>query len=530
MEINQSTSLSETSLCLSIDNISLPDISQFSIPELHIQEILQNETSQTTSQTSSQISSQTISQTSITNNLHPDSINSNSNTNNSITESIKNKHMEKYINGLIDNAIITLPDGLYTEPEPPNFPSLPNVDQSINQSIDQSIEFNKTQPIKTIESISNNCTDCIPYKSCNLENKINLDTKLFNEVEMENTNTNAKENKIDNMETLNNLKHNVSFSSADLQELALSSLLDNKINTNSLNTASDHSYTKIIKNIRHPSIIPPINNKNIRVNYPAKKHRKDLELDVIDYIYNKLQDYTRYVSVTISNYMLLITKAMEIIEGYDNLNSKTNKKDIVIKALNRLIIVDLDLTDFDKKVFLSTLSNFIELIIMCSKKNNKELNISVKDRFNSKNDNIDDIVLASCGQIIHSLIDKLCTIVIKNQYTAERITANIPTMTEILMLLADKYDFLTGVEKKNVVIQALHIFIKNKLEYILELDNDTKEEIIKMLDCIPTTIDLFISLEKQKYKINKRKRVIKIQKHKGFLKSIFASKQYYEEE
>ena len=155
MEINQSTSLSETSLCLSIDNISLPDISQFSIPELHIQEILQNETSQTTSQTSSQISSQTISQTSITNNLHPDSINSNSNTNNSITESIKNKHMEKYINGLIDNAIITLPDGLHTEPEPPNFPSLPNVDQSIKQSIDQSIEFNKTQPIKTIESISN---------------------------------------------------------------------------------------------------------------------------------------------------------------------------------------------------------------------------------------------------------------------------------------------------------------------------------------------------------------------------------------
>ena len=97
------------------------------------------------------------------------------------------------------------------------------------------------------------------------------------------------------------------------------------------------------------------------------------------------------------------------------------------------------------------------------------------------------------------------------------------------MLMADKYNYLTGIEKKNIVIQAIHTFIKSKLEYIIELEAEKKDEIIQMLACVPTTIDLFISLEKQKYKINK-KRVIKIKRQTGFLKSIFTNKQRYEDD
>jgi len=181
----------------------------------------------------------------------------------------------------------------------------------------------------------------------------------------------------------------------------------------------------------------------------------------------------------------------------------------------------------DKKVFLSTLSNFIELIIMCSKRYQKDNSKSTKDNFNNKNHKIDDIILASSGQIVFSLIDKLTTIILKNQYNAEKITHNIPTITEILMLMADKYDYLTGFEKKNIVMQAINLFIKDKLEYIIDLEHDKKIEIIEILQSVPSTIDLFIALQKQKYKINK-KRVIKVKKS-GCFSSIFGRRQTYEE-
>jgi len=335
-------------------------------------------------------------------------------------------------------------------------------------------------------------------------------------------------------------KSNVTFSSADLQEIInFDTIQSNHLgNTSSLNTSSEFSYTKKIKDIKQPNLITKPSYKNIRLSNPLgntspltkKKHKKQIELDEVDYLYNKLQDYSRYLTINITNYMIIITKAMEIIENYEDFTSSAGygKKEVVIKAINRLVMIDLELEESDKRVFLSTLSNFIELIIMCSKRHTKDSSKSTKDNFNSRNDKIDDMVLASCGQIVFSLIDKLTTIILKNQYNAEKITHNIPTITEILMLMADKYDYLTGFEKKNIVMQAMTVFIKDKLEHIIDLEKDKKQEIIEILQCVPNTIDLFIALQKQKYKINK-KRIIKVKKS-GCLTSIFATKKSYEDD
>ena len=346
---------------------------------------------------------------------------------------------------------------------------------------------------------------------------------------------------IDDNTNINTLhKSNVSFSRTDLNDIIGISSISNQLgNAGSLNTASEFSYTKIIKNTRQPDLTPKPSYKNIRIcnpssscgdNFNKKKQKKQIELDDIDYLYNKLQDYSRYLTINITNYMVIITKAMEIIENYDNFSPSPGygKKEVVVKAINRLVMIDLELGEFDKKMFLSTLSNFIELIIMCSKRHTKDSRTSTKDNFASKNDKIDEMVLASCGQIVFSLIDKLTTIIIKNQYNAEKIIHNIPTITEILMLMADKYDYLTGFEKKNIVFQAMNIFIRDKLEHVIDLDQDKKHEIIETLQCVPSTIDLFIALQKQKYKINK-KRIIKVRKS-GCLSSIFGTKKSYDDD
>jgi hypothetical protein len=415
----------------------------------------------------------------------------------SITNSIKNDCMNKFIDNLIDNNLINLK---------PNTNSKNNIDNIIENTVKTTME--------TITLTDQNQNDII-----NKSDKINIKELIINNID----------------ELVPAPHHSVSFSTSDLNDITgiVNNGQNNSLgNTSSLNTSSEFSYTKKIKNKNQPNIIPQQLYHNIRMNIPNKKKiKRNNELDEVDYLYNKLQDYIRYVKLNVSNYMILITKAMEIIENYNNFTSNANnsKKDVVIKALNRLIMVDLELSDFDKKVFLSTISNFIELIVMCSKKYSKINSTSIKDNFNNKNDGIDDIVLASCGQVIHSLIDKLTTIVLKNQYNAEKIATNIPTLTEILMLIADKYVFLTGIEKKNIVIQAIEIFVSNKLEYIIELDNEKKTEIIQILACVPNTIDLFIALQKQKYKINK-KRMIKIKKQSGCLKSIFTNKKRYEED
>ena len=78
---------------------------------------------------------------------------------------------------------------------------------------------------------------------------------------------------------------------------------------------------------------------------------------------------------------------------------------------------------------------------MCSK--NKNVKNSKLDKNSKKNsleqfDDVDDIILANSGHIIHSLTDKICTIVIKKQYNADKLFVNMGTITDILMILVNK--------------------------------------------------------------------------------------------
>ena len=319
-------------------------------------------------------------------------------------------------------------------------------------------------------------------------------------------------------------RHQVTFSSSNLNEIKLYNDNLNSINTSSLASGSDFSYTKTIKAPRLSNIQPMnIINKNVRLT-KGKHKKKIVELDEVDYLYNKLQDYRRNLIVNRSNYVLIIVKAMEIIENYDNEMNNYNKKDIVVKALNRLIMVDLDLNEFDQRLFLSSMSNIIELIIVCTK---SKISSNDKKNFNSKKENIDDIVLANCGQIIYSIIDKITTIVLKKQYNADKLFTNIATITDILMILADKYCYLTGTEKKMIVLQAIDKFIRNKLEFIIELSNDKKDDLVKALDTVPMIIDLFISVQKGKYKINKKQNIVS--NKSGWFKSLCGNSKQHNE-
>ena len=307
---------------------------------------------------------------------------------------------------------------------------------------------------------------------------------------------------------------------------------NSSLKSNSTGTCSNFSYSKAIISQKIPIQIPVNSEKNIRI---SKKNKKNNDgLDYIDTLYNKIQDYQRNLHIDRTNYILLIVKSMDIIENFNNLSTNSNKKDIVIKAINRLVMVDLDLQDFDKRLILTSVDNIIELLINCTKlnnndndnndnnddnndnnKNNKNNKNKNNKNNNNKNTNIEENSYASCSQIIFSIVDKLITIVIKKQYTSDKILVNIATITEILMILTDKYFFLNCLEKKMIVIHALNIFIKEKISYIIEIEKNTKQDLVQSLDTVPMIIDLILAVKNGKYNINV-KQIMKIKNSSCF--------------
>jgi len=341
---------------------------------------------------------------------------------------------------------------------------------------------------------------------------------------------------IDDINNLNQITHKISNFNQDKNEIAPKVTFTNinlneikEINTfnNSLNLSSNYSdseisYTKKVK--KHTTMLlnnTTNNNKHNKHN----KNDKNNDIDDIDFLYNKLQDYCRYVTINRHNYIIIICKAIEIIENYKELKHDNKKKDIVVKALNRLIVIDLDLCLFDKKLFINTLNNLIDLIINCTK-----INVNKNDK--NQNDDIDDIILAKPGQIIHSLIDKLTTIIVKKHYCLDKIFSNMGTLTNILMILVDKYNYLSGIEKKMIVLQVINTFIKDRIQYIIDITEDKKEELILILDTVPLTIDLFITLQKGKYKINIQNEIFYTNKGKTSIFECFklhSKKKYVED-
>ena len=168
------------------------------------------------------------------------------------------------------------------------------------------------------------------------------------------------------------------------------------------------------------------------------------------------------------------------------------------------------------------MSNIIEIVILCSKiKNKKHIKNEIIDNEIIKNDHInDDLLFASSGQIIHSLIDKLTTIIIKKQYNSDKLFVNICTIIDILMILVNNNIYLTNIEKKNIIIQTFKKFINEKLQYIMDLDKNKKNDLYLALDSIPFMIDILVSLQNGKFKINNKLINNNNNKNRSFIKKI----------
>ena len=370
--------------------------------------------------------------------------------------------------------------------------------ENIQEKIEEKIEEKITVGNNSMETIQENTIEKIADCNNSMETiQENIQEKITN-----NSIENIIDNRIDTIEnigdnTIENISENkVRFNDINFNEFKSIDRFPKSLNLSSINseTESEFSYTQNIKS--------PVNNyenKPIKHIRATKSQKKFDGIDEVDYIYNKLQDFIRYMNINRTNYGIVICKSIEIIENYKDVKNNS-KKDIVTRALNRLISIDLELCEYDKKLFINTINNIIDLFVNCTKIN------TLTDK-NENHKNIDEIILAKPGQIVHSLIDKLTTIVVKKHYCIEKLLVNIITLTNIVMILVDKYVYLSGVEKKIIVIQTMNNFIKERLKFIMDIDESKIDELTLSLDSIPLSIDLIISLKKGKYKINTKDEV-----------------------
>ena len=352
--------------------------------------------------------------------------------------------------------------------------------------------------IPDIKEIIPDIKEIIPVKD-NISNIVSFNSDNIKDIISYSNNNNNNNN------TINNIENIISNGRSIGRSIGNSNSIDNSIENDSIfNSESEFSYTKNLSICNTPNILRSSKNTSIiNIKKSKSKHKNknsENELDDIDYLYNKLQDYIRYMDINRSNYILIIVKAIEIIDNHNNL-FENNKKHTVTKAINRLLTIDLELSEFDKNLILLSLNNIIEIIINCSKTQDNTKADKAKHNIINYN-NINNINIVNSGQIIHSLIDKITTIIIKKQYNVEKLFVNIATITNILIILVNKYSYINNIEKKYIIIQAFNKFVNERLEFIITISKDNKKKILMSLESVQITIDIIVGLQNGEYKIN----------------------------
>ena len=429
-----------------------------------------------------------------------------------IQQNDKNKSIIKYINNTI------------TCWDKPN-DNISNDNNNINDNISNPIDNKSANTLENILDIKNTINEqqlflSIPKPSSILSQQ-SLNIQNYNDNNCkDNTNKDLIKNK-QSVQDIQDIQHtiirpSVVFASSDCNKVSSFDYNSNSNSQKSFKSKSEISY-ELFNKIQNNDNNNEIENNNIQhKNIRLSKKNKQPELDETDFLYNKLQDFIRNININRSNYIIIIVKAIEIIENYNGVHSINDKKKIVIKAFNRLTLIDLNLSVNDQSLFLSSICNIIEIIIACSKNKNNH-----KKHFLKDNQNIDDIYLANLGQITFSLIDKITTIIVKKQYTADKLFINIGTITNIIMNLVDKYLYLTGTEKKIIVLHVIEKLFKERIQYIIEITEEKKENLIMAIDKVPILIDILIAVQKGKYKINRKQLMVS---KKSFFDYIFCRK------
>jgi len=267
----------------------------------------------------------------------------------------------------------------------------------------------------------------------------------------------------------------------------------NKINDiNDLNSINDIT---LLDDAISPRV-SGFNSRNVReidldeIHIAGKPLDINMEMNVylsVDSIYDKVKDILRGFELKIDNIGFLVQKVFETVRG-TKLVEKTidEKRQLILDVCNKFFEIDFVMSVEDKICVGMTINSIIDTI----------MNTNLKKALQTKKNKIKETV--SPGIIIDSIVDKIETIIVNKQYSLDDVISNISSIVGMVVAFVEKYNNLDGIEKKNIVIQALTRFLKERLPKIVDITSEMKIILDITITTLPTIIDTIVAISRGK--------------------------------
>ena len=219
-------------------------------------------------------------------------------------------------------------------------------------------------------------------------------------------------------------------------------------------------------------------------------------LEVSDKIYHLVKDNVRGFEFDNTNVVILVTKVMTITGKVSTLTGM-EKKNLVLSICERILDEDTSIDKEDQKFIHLTLHSLVDLMVDVSKGK-----LKLNNKLSKKKKAVAPRLPP--GQIIDSVIDKLKTIIKNRKYSCQEIIVNLSIITGMVMTIIEQYPYLSGIEKKNIVIQVLKRLIKKELPKIVNVSDENQVMINLALETLPNIIDTLIGVSSGKVKVNEQ--------------------------
>ena len=252
--------------------------------------------------------------------------------------------------------------------------------------------------------------------------------------------------------------------------------------------------------------ILPLPNFNTNIINKLSTDILDSDVEKPEYIMNNLMDcYNRLVELTygntydMSNWTLLIIKALKCVSSIKNIKAE-EQVELGIEVIIYYLDNNTKIKD-DELAFIRLLVNKLVWNIFenqgINKKNNKKTNKNIKKtqkRIDNNSSKIDIDTLVSPLQIINTLINKIEISVKTKGVNADNFILELPSILMNIVYLVDKYKHITKIEKKNLLIQTTKIIINDKAPEWFNLDESQKKSLNQLVNTLPNLIETIIGV------------------------------------
>ena len=210
-------------------------------------------------------------------------------------------------------------------------------------------------------------------------------------------------------------------------------------------------------------------------------------------LHKMLKETYKDLVIDKKNFFLVVVRSIEIVDSAEDLTGK-EKKMIVVNVLKEFIKnLDLD-DDLEKDLLDNSLDSIIETIIDAS-----------HNKFKFKKKKGKKVEKKSVNAIVNELVDKLISIVKDHEMDPLYIFAHIASIVGTLIEVVSDYPYLTKMDQKDVIEQAVLRFIKDKLPELVELSSNDKAILDISRYIVPQVVDGIFSINDSELFINIKK-------------------------